>query len=97
MSSLRKEIYEKVNCSTSDDWNEGHPFKDRNNISLFVSYAEKRRCGFRAGRITIVYCTRSSEKISKLNKELFTTKVSQNCKKNSGPGSCFQKNIFLQS
>ena len=53
LSSLYfEEIYEKVNCSTSDDWNEGHPFKDRNNISLFVSYAKKRRCGFRVGRIT---------------------------------------------
>ncbi len=45
-------IYEKINCTTSDDWNEGHPFKDRRNISLFVSYASNRRCGFKIGRIT---------------------------------------------
>ncbi|XP_078358429.1 uncharacterized protein LOC144643139 [Oculina patagonica] len=45
-------VYEKINCTTSDDWNEGHPFKDRRNISLFVSYASNRRCGFKIGRIT---------------------------------------------
>lgn len=47
-----EEIYEKINCSCTDDWNDGHPFKDRNNISLFVSYAKNRRCGFKAGRST---------------------------------------------
>ena len=36
----------------SDDWNEGHPFKDRHNIALFVSYAKERRCGFKIGKIT---------------------------------------------
>ncbi|KAL9983362.1 hypothetical protein ACROYT_G005521 [Oculina patagonica] len=41
-----------VNCTTSNDWNEGHPFKDRRNISLFMSYAKDRRCGFKVGRIT---------------------------------------------
>ncbi|XP_078358420.1 uncharacterized protein LOC144643130 [Oculina patagonica] len=45
-------IYEKVNCTTSDDWNEGHPFRDRRNIFLFVSYAKDRHCEFKVGRIT---------------------------------------------
>ena len=35
----------------SDDWNEGHPFKDRHNIAPFVSYAKERR-GFKIGKIT---------------------------------------------
>ena len=53
LSSLYfEEIYEKINCSTTDDWNEGHPFKDRMNISLFVIYAKSRRCGFNAGIIS---------------------------------------------
>ncbi|KAL9983359.1 hypothetical protein ACROYT_G005518 [Oculina patagonica] len=45
-------VYEKINCTTSNDWNEGHPFRDRRNISLFISYAKDRRCGFKVGRIT---------------------------------------------
>lgn len=45
-------IYEKINHTTSEDWNEGHPFQDRHNIALFISYAKERRCGFRIGRIT---------------------------------------------
>ena len=45
-------IYEKINCTTSADWNEGHPFKDRRNIVLFISYAKDRHCGFKVGRIT---------------------------------------------
>jgi len=47
-----KGIYEKINCTTSDDWSEGHPFRDRRNIALFICYAKERRCGFRVGRIT---------------------------------------------
>lgn len=45
-------IYENINCTTSDDWNEGHPFRDRDNIAWFISYAKDRRCGFKVGRIT---------------------------------------------
>jgi len=45
-------IYERINRTTSDDWNEGHPFRDRRNIALFISYAKDRRCGFQVGRIT---------------------------------------------
>ncbi|CAH3026352.1 unnamed protein product [Porites evermanni] len=45
-------IWEKINCSTTCDWNEGHPLKDRNQLTMFVAYAERRRCGFKAGRIT---------------------------------------------
>ncbi|XP_078358407.1 uncharacterized protein LOC144643123 isoform X3 [Oculina patagonica] len=46
-------IYEKINCTTSEDWPaQGHPFKDRRNISLFISYAKDRHCGFKVGRIT---------------------------------------------
>lgn len=45
-------ICEEINHTTSDDWNEGHPFKDRHNIALFVSYAKERRCGFKIGKIT---------------------------------------------
>jgi len=45
-------VYEKINCTTSDDWNADHPFRDRRNISLFISYAKDRRCGFKIGRIT---------------------------------------------
>jgi len=44
--------YEEINCTTSADWNDGHPFKDRRNISLFISYVKDRQCGFRVGRIT---------------------------------------------
>ena len=53
LSSLYfEEIWETINSSTTDDWNEGHPFKDRINISLFVIYAKSRRCGFKAGIIS---------------------------------------------
>lgn len=52
ISSNCAEIWETINCSTTDDWNEGHPFKDRINISLFVIYAKSRRCGFKAGIIS---------------------------------------------
>jgi len=46
-------IYEKINCTTSDDWPAAaHPFKDRRNIALFISYAKERQCGFKVGRIT---------------------------------------------
>ncbi|KAM7430691.1 hypothetical protein ABFA07_018639 [Porites harrisoni] len=45
-------IYEKINSTTSSDWNEGHPFRNRRNIALFITYAKDRRCGFRVGRIT---------------------------------------------
>ena len=45
-------IFEKINCTTSDDWNEGHPFRDRSSLTMFVSYAKRRRCGFKVGRIT---------------------------------------------
>jgi len=45
-------IQEKINCTTSAVWNEGHPFKDRRNIALFISYAKDRHCGFKVGRIT---------------------------------------------
>jgi len=45
-------IYEEINGTTSADWNEGHPFRDRRNIALFISYAKDRRCGFKVGRIT---------------------------------------------
>ena len=46
-----KGIYDRINCTTSDDWNEGHPFKDRRNIFLFLAYAKDRGCGFKIGRI----------------------------------------------
>ncbi|KAJ7336691.1 hypothetical protein OS493_011913 [Desmophyllum pertusum] len=42
-------VYEKINCTTSEDWNAGHPFRDRHNIALFISYAKDRRCGFKVG------------------------------------------------
>ncbi|KAJ7336692.1 hypothetical protein OS493_011914 [Desmophyllum pertusum] len=45
-------VYEKINCTTSEDWPAGHPFRDRHNIALFISYAKERRCGFKVGRIT---------------------------------------------
>ena len=45
-------IYEKINSTTSSDWNEGHPFRDRRNIALFITYAKERRCGFRVERMT---------------------------------------------
>ncbi|XP_068742946.1 uncharacterized protein [Montipora capricornis] len=48
------EICEKINCTTSADWNEGHPFRDRRNISMFISYAKDRRCGFKVGKITFI-------------------------------------------
>ena len=46
-----KGIHDRINCTTSDDWNEGHPFKDRRNIFLFLAYAKDRGCGFKIGRI----------------------------------------------
>ena len=46
-----KGIYDRINCTTSDDWDEGHPFKDRRNIFLFLAYAKDRGCGFKIGRI----------------------------------------------
>jgi len=45
-------IYERINCTTSNDWKEGHTFRDRRNIALFVSYAKDTGCGFKVGRIT---------------------------------------------
>ncbi|KAJ7336693.1 hypothetical protein OS493_011915 [Desmophyllum pertusum] len=45
-------ICEKINCTTSEDWPAGHPFRDRHNIALFISYAKDRSCGFKVGRIT---------------------------------------------
>lgn len=45
-------IYENINRTTSDDWSEGHPFRDRDKIAWFISYAKDRRCGFKVGRIT---------------------------------------------
>ena len=47
-----KGVYEKINRTTSADWSERHPFKDRHNIALFTSYAKDRQCGFKIGRIT---------------------------------------------
>ncbi|XP_068708422.1 uncharacterized protein [Montipora foliosa] len=52
ITSRCAEICEKINCTTSADWIEGHPFRDRQNISMFISYAKDRRCGFKVGRIT---------------------------------------------
>jgi len=45
-------IYEEINCTTSAYWSEGHPFKDRQNVALFISYAKERQCGFKIGRMT---------------------------------------------
>lgn len=48
--SVFKGIYEEINRTTV--WETGHPFRLRNNIALFISYAKERSCGFKVGRIT---------------------------------------------
>ena len=48
--SVFKGIYEEINRTTV--WETGHPFRKRNNIALFISYAKERSCGFKVGRIT---------------------------------------------
>ena len=50
-SCFFKGVYEKINFTTSADWDEGHPFQDRRVLALFISYAKDRQCGFKIGRI----------------------------------------------
>ncbi|XP_022793630.1 uncharacterized protein LOC111332540 isoform X2 [Stylophora pistillata] len=52
ITSRCRGVYEKINSTTSKDWTEGHPFQDRRNIALFISYAKDSGCGFKIGRIT---------------------------------------------
>lgn len=48
-----KGVYEKINSTTFANWNvDRHPFRDRQNIALFISYAKDSGCGFKIGRIT---------------------------------------------
>ena len=42
----------KVNNTSSGDWNEGHPFRERINVNEFIFYAERTKCGFRIGKVT---------------------------------------------
>ncbi|XP_074613272.1 uncharacterized protein LOC141873245 [Acropora palmata] len=44
-------IYDDINITISSKWNEGHPFRDRSNSALFLSYAKDRQCGFKIGKI----------------------------------------------
>lgn len=51
ITSCCTSVYEKINFTTSADWDEGHPFQDRRVLALFISYAKDRQCGFKIGRI----------------------------------------------
>lgn len=44
-------IYDDINITITSEWNEGHPFRDRSNTALFLSYAKDRQCGFKIGKI----------------------------------------------
>ncbi|CAH3156504.1 unnamed protein product [Pocillopora meandrina] len=53
ITSKCRGVYEKINSTTFANWNvDGHPFRDRQNIALFISYAKDSGCGFKIGRIT---------------------------------------------
>nr|XP_058968583.1 uncharacterized protein LOC131795026 [Pocillopora verrucosa] len=53
ITSKCRGVYEKINSITSANWDvDGHPFRDRQNIALFISYAKDSGCGFKIGRIT---------------------------------------------
>ena len=45
-------ICQKINNTTSEDWNEGHIFRDRRNLQMFVSYCSASPICFKIGRIT---------------------------------------------
>ena len=45
-------IYEKINRTTSRQWSADHPFTDRKNMAMFITYAKERQCVFKIGRIT---------------------------------------------
>ena len=47
-----EDILFKLNNMSAKDWNEGHPFRERNNVNAFLFYAERSRCGFRIRNIT---------------------------------------------
>lgn len=42
----------KVNNTSSGDWNDGHPFRERINVNEFILYAERTKCGFKIGKVT---------------------------------------------
>ena len=42
----------KVNNMSSEEWIEGHPFRERAAVNEFIFYAERSKCGFRIGKIT---------------------------------------------
>ena len=45
-------ICQKINNTTSEDWNEGHIFRERRNLQMFVSYCSASPICFKIGRIT---------------------------------------------
>ena len=45
-------ISQKINTTTSRDWNEGHIFRDRRILQMFVSYCSASPICFKIGRIT---------------------------------------------
>lgn len=42
----------KINKTTANNWPLRHPFRERNNIHLFLTYTKERQCVFKIGRIT---------------------------------------------
>ena len=50
------DFYDEINKTMSSGWNEGHPFRDRSNTALFLSYAKDRQCGFKIGGIRFNTC-----------------------------------------
>lgn len=47
-----EDILFKLTSMSAKDWNEGQPFRERNNVNAVLFYAERSRCGFRIRNIT---------------------------------------------
>ena len=41
-----------LNMTTGDEWQTGHPFRDRSQLALFLQYAQFTNCGFHVGDLT---------------------------------------------
>lgn len=52
ITSTCASISAKINNTTSEDWKEGHIFKDRRQLQMFVSYCSASPVCFKIGRIT---------------------------------------------
>ena len=45
-------MFKDLNMTTGDEWQTGHPFRDRSQLALFLQYAQFTNCGFKVGDLT---------------------------------------------